>query len=164
MATTHTEADFKDLSWHDCHIWGLHFDVGDPAEDDWTSDLAVDLDFIIEWLPDEDRGAVFRVAPAKLVFHGVADPCVAINWGSSGFQNALHPASIDVIHRERIQDAKVYPDRPYFSWRIILNWPDGGEIAFGAVGFTQTLLAEPVLVAKQHLSPEVRSRLTRRST
>ena len=38
----------------------------------------------------------------------------------------------------------------------------GGEIAFGAVGFTQTLLAEPILTDKQHLSLRERSRLTRR--
>lgn len=163
MTATHTEADFEDLSWHDCHVWGVRFDAGDPDENDWTSELVVDLDFITEWLPGGIGGAVFRVAPAKLVFHGVTDPRIAINWGNSGFQTALHPASIEAIRRERVQDQKVYPDRPYFSWRILLNWPDGGEIAFGAVGFTQTLLAEPVLVAKQHLSRDVRSRLVRRS-
>lgn len=30
-------------------------------------------------------------------------------------------------------------DRDSFAWRISLNWPAGGEIAFGAAGFTQTL-------------------------
>jgi len=33
-----------------------------------------------------------------------------------------------------------------------LNWPEGGMIRFGAVGFTQQLLAEPVEMASQHLS------------
>jgi len=37
-------------------------------------------------------------------------------------------------------------------WSIELNWPAGGEIAFGARGFTQTLLAEPILTERQHLT------------
>ena len=50
-----------------------------------------------------------------------------------------------------MQNKKVYLDRPYYSWRIRLNWPDSSEIVFGAVGFTQTLRAEPVLTEKQCL-------------
>jgi hypothetical protein len=49
MKTVFTEADFDELSWHDCHIWAQRFDVGSPEEDDWTSDLVLDLDFIVEW-------------------------------------------------------------------------------------------------------------------
>ncbi|MGH2362971.1 MAG: hypothetical protein ACRDGM_20780, partial [bacterium] len=89
-------------------------------------------------------------------------PRIDIDWGRSGFQVALHGVSIDRIERERVHDQKVYLDRPYYSWRILLNWPRGGEIAFGAVGFTQTLLAEPALTNQQHLSRQERSRLTRR--
>ena len=55
-------------------------------------------------------------------------------------------------------DQKVYLDRPYYRWRIRLNWPDASEISFGAVGFTQTLRAEPVLTEKQCLSRKERSR------
>jgi hypothetical protein len=161
MVPTHTEADFDDLSWHDCHIWGLHFDVGDPDEDDWTSDLALDLDYIVEWLRPQPDKLAFRVAPATLVFHGVTDPRISVSWGNSGFQNALHGISIDAIYRERVQEQRVYLDRPYFSWRIAFNWPAGDEITFGAVGFTQSLLADPVVVNTQHLSRSTRSRLTR---
>jgi hypothetical protein len=160
MVTTYTEAEFDNLSWHDCHIWAVHFDVGDPDEGDWTNDLALDLDFILEWLRPEPTRFAFRVAPASLVFHGVTDPRINISWGSSGFQNALHPISIDRIYRDLVQDQKVHLDRPYFSWRIGLNWPEG-EIAFGAVGFTQSLLAEPVTVDSQHLPRSVRGRRTR---
>jgi hypothetical protein len=160
MATPHTEADFERLSWHDCHLWGVRFEVGDPDDGDWTSDLVLDLDFIVEWQSPGPGRFAFRVAPARLVFHGVTDPRIDIRWGTGAFRTALHPASIDRIHRDRIHDQKVYLDRPYFAWRIALNWPRGGEIAFGAVGFTQTLVAEPVTLDTQHLPRGVRRRLT----
>ncbi len=107
-----------------------------------------------------DGDTQFRVAPASLVFHGVTDPKIDIDWGQSALQVAVHPASIGNVEREQIRNQKVYLDRPYYRWRIRLNWPDGGEIAFGAVGFTQTLRAEPVLTKTQCLSLSERIRLT----
>lgn len=158
----YTEADFDRLSWHDCHMWGVELHAGEPAEGDWTSDLELDIDFIVEWICRAGGGGQFRVAPATLVFHGITDARIAIDWGRSGFQAALHPMSIGGVERERIQSQKVYLDRPYYSWKIHLNWPAGGEIAFGAVGFTQTLRAEPVLTETQCLSLRERIRLTSR--
>ena len=160
---SYTETDFERLSWHDCHIWAIELRAGDPDEKDWTSDLALDIDFITEWICGVGGGAQFRVAPATLVFHGVTDPKIAIDWGRSGFQAALHPASIATIERDLIREQKVYLDRAYYRWRIGLNWPDASEITFGAVGFTQTLRAEPVLTEKQCLSRAERNRLTNRS-
>jgi hypothetical protein len=157
---THTESDFDRLSWHDCHVWGFEFRAGDIDQGDWTSDLALDLDFIIEWMCGVSGGAQFRVAPAKLVFHGVTDPSIHIDWGDGGFQCALHEVSIDRIEREAIREQKVYLDRPYYKWTIHLNWPKGGAIFFGAVGFTQTLLGHGVLTGRQSLSIRERRRLT----
>ena len=159
---TYTEADFDRLSWHDCHIWAVELRAGDPDDGDWTSDLALDLDFIVEWICGAGGGGQFRVAPATLVFHGVTDPKIDIDWGRSGFQVAMHPVSIGTLEREPIENQKVHLGRPYYSWRIRLNWPDSSEIAFGAVGFTQTLRAEPVLSERQHLSLKERGRLTGR--
>lgn len=155
---TYTEIDFDRLSWHDCHIWGIELRAGNPDEGDWTSDLALDIDFIVEWVRATDGGMQFRVAPATLVFHGITDPKIAIDWGRSGHQTALHPVSIGAIERELVRDQKVYLDRPYHAWKIRLNWPDGDKIAFGAVGFTQTPRAEPVLTSKQCLSRSERNR------
>ena len=155
-----TERDFDRISWHDCHIWGVAFCPGNPKENDWTSDLVLDIDFIVEWVCAVDgRGGEFRVAPAAMVFHGVTDPRIAIDWDSGGAQVALHPVSIDRIDREPVREQKVFLDRPYYRWRILMNWPKGGEIAFGAVGFTQRLLAKPVLTKTQHLSLAGRRRL-----
>ena len=162
MPTTYTEHEFDRLSWHDCHIWGIELRLGEPDEDDWTSDLALDIDFIVEWLCGVDGGYQFRVAPAWLVFHGVTDLKININWGDSGFQVAPYAASIDRIEREPVRDQKVYLDQPYYGWRVKLNAPASGEVAFGAVGFTQTLHAEPVLTDNQRLSLRERTRLTMR--
>jgi hypothetical protein len=157
-----TDMDFDKLSWHDCHIWAIELHAGDSDAGDWTSDLALDIDFIVEWICGVGGGGQFRVAPASLVFHGVTDPKIQISWGDSGFQTALHPISIGSIEREPIQNQKVYLDRPYYRWRIRLNWPDGGDISFGAFGFTQTLKADPVLTKMQCLSRNERLRLTSR--
>lgn len=156
MGITYTEADFDQLSWHDCQIHALEFRVGDVDAGDWTSDLVLDIDFIVEWLCGVDAKAQFRVAPATLTFHGLTDLKIAIDWGSSGFQNALHEASISGIQRRVIQDQRVFLDRPYFEWRIQLNWP-AGEVTFGAVGFTQKLRAEAVRTQTQRLSLSQRS-------
>ena len=154
-----TEPEFDGWSWHDCHLWGLSFRVGDPDEDDWTADLVLDIDVIVEWICGVSGGHQFRVAPATLVFHGVTDPQIRIDAGDSGHRTAIHLASIDHIERAPVADQKVFLDRPYYRWRILLNWPQGSELAFGAAGFTQTLLADPVLKEVQHLSLTERSRL-----
>jgi hypothetical protein len=155
----YTDADFEALSWHDCHIWAVEFRVGNTDEDDWTSDLVLDIDFIVEWIRATNGGGRFRVAPATLVFRGVTDLKIDIDWGSSGFQTSLHPISIGSIERELVREQKVHLDRPYYRWRIRLNWPGSGEIAFGAVGFNQAFRAEPVLTENQSLSLSVRNRL-----
>jgi hypothetical protein len=158
----YTETDWPQLSWHDCHVWGMEFRVGDAVTNDWTSDLVVQLDFITEWLCGVDGGAQFRVAPAELVFHGTSDPRTDITWDGSGAQVAMHLLSIDHIDRQPIEQQRVFLDRPYYRWDIRLNWPAGGRISFGAAGFTQTLLAEPQLSEHQHFTRLEREALLRK--
>lgn len=161
LQMTLDESQFESMSWHDCHIWRIDFRSGDPSEDDWTSELVLGIDFIVEWLCRPGGGAEFRVAPARLVFHGVTDPRIAIDWGNSGLQVAIQEPAIDRVVREPVENQKVFLDRPYYRWRIVLNSPAGGEISFGAVGFTQTLLADPIPCDEQSLSPAHRRRLLR---
>jgi len=160
LKATYAEPDFDKLSWHDCRIWGLEFHSGDSDEDDWTSDLILDIDFITEWVCGIEPGSTkFRVAPATLAFHGVTDLKINIESDHIGYQVALSEVSIDRISREQIQNQKVFFDRPYYKWTVRLNSPKQGEIVFGAVGFTQTLRAEPLLTDKQCLSLQRRKRL-----
>jgi hypothetical protein len=152
-----TEADFERLSWHDDTLYALRIEVGDIARDDWRSELVLDIDHIVEWLCEAGRRVRFRVAPATLIFHDVTDLAIAVDWGDSGHQTALHEAAIDVLTRAPVADQKICLDRTYYRWRIALAWPRGGEIAFGASGFTQRLRAAPLLQDEQKLSPADRA-------
>jgi len=158
LKQTFTHADFDQISWHDNEINGFEFRVGDPDKDDWTSDLLLDIDHIVEWVRKEDKFQ-FLIAPATLVFHGVTDLRVDIDSGQVGYQVALPLPSIAEIEREPIADQKVYLDRPYYRWYIRLNGTPDGEITFGAYGFTQTLRREPVLCQQQRLDRSLRGSL-----
>ena len=150
MTTAWTDAEFEDLSWHDCTLWGLAFHPPDPETGDWTRDLVLDIDFIVEWLcaAGSEGRIQFRVAPAILRFHTVSDLRIAIEWGTTGV--LLHEVSIDRLEREPVSAAP--GQRPSHRWRIVLNWPRSGEIAFDAAGFTQTLRAEPIVTERQSLT------------
>lgn len=79
-ARVNTDAAFEELSWHDCHIWGIAVRVGEMSDGDFTSELVLDLDFIVEWLCSPGSLARFRVAPAELVFHDVSELYVSADW------------------------------------------------------------------------------------
>jgi len=146
------DVDFEDFSWHDCHLWGLALGVGDPDRGDWSSDLILDIDYILEWVCGVGSApARFRVAPADLAFHDVTDLTIDLAWPDAGGQVAVSLPSIDAIARERVADQRVHLDRPYYRWEIRFNWPAGGAIRFSATGFTQTLRAAPALLEQQHL-------------
>src|SRR2546421_8077167 len=95
-----TDKDFDQLSWHDCCLWGIGLHCGNPLSNDWTSDLALDIDYITQWNCGSDGRCTFEVAPAKLAFHNVTDLEIDIDFGPSGYQNALHELSIGCISRE----------------------------------------------------------------
>ena len=151
MPTQQTNDDFPNLSWHDNHIYGIHF-----AIQGWDAGLVFDIDYIVEWVCGVDGGAQFQVVPATLRFHNVTDLKLDIDWGDSGFQVALHEVSIDQIKRERITNQKICLDRPYYRWTIETNFPRPGSITFGADNFTQTLRADPVTQDEQKLARESR--------
>ena len=155
--TETTHSDFCSTSWHDNFIYGISISIGDIHAGDWRSDLVFDIDHIVEWVAGTGDRPRFRVAPATLLFHHVTDLKLAIDWGSSGYQTALHEASIDQVARVQIFDQKICLDRPYYHWQITMNFPAGGEISFGASGYTQTLRSGPVLQDEQKLSPRIRA-------
>ena len=152
-----TGADFERLSWHDCTLYSLRIDVGDYTRGDWRSELVLDIDFIAEWVK-EGEAIRFRIAPATLTFHDATDLKLDLDWGDSSCQNALSEASISEITRTRLDPSqqKICLDRPYYRWRIELNWPKGGIVTFGASSFTQKLRAEPLTNDEQKLSPSQR--------
>lgn len=146
-----TQENFDQMSWHDCHIWAMEFRVGEAGEGDWTSELGLDIDFIVEWICGTDGVTGFRIAPANLVFHGVTDLKISIDC-DRGLQAALHPLSINHIEREPVREQKIYLDRPYYKWKICLNWPEDSQLTFGSTGFSQVLRADPIFSTEQYLS------------
>jgi len=145
------EEDFAPHFWHDNQIHGLALRTADPDRDDWTSDLILDIDHIVEWVKTEDR-VQFRVAPATLTFHGVTDLKLAWDNLVPGYQVGISLPWIMRIDREAVEEQTVHLDRPYYAWRIVFASPPGGEISFGAWGYTQELRKEPVLQDEQGLT------------
>lgn len=144
-----TTADFKTLSWHDCHVYGFSLEEGEYG----TCELSFDLDFIVEWQCHVDRSAEFLVAPATLTFHAVFGLRVELDYAivSAG----MCPFGLDGIEREALTSPTGYSR---FRWRLPVNWPKG-LITFESPGFTQVLRQPPILVPRQALRPE--ERLTR---
>ncbi|MGH6946437.1 MAG: hypothetical protein ACREDZ_03840 [Kiloniellales bacterium] len=154
-----TELEFDCLSWHDNLIYGLRFEIGEPERQDWRSELVLDIDYVVEWPCGAGAAAQFRVAPATLTFRDVTNLSAAFDFGDGEWQVAPRPLSIDRIGRRLLDPArqKVCLDRPYWRWLIALNDPSGGEIAFGASGFSQALRAEPLLTGQPFLPRDARS-------
>ena len=159
MKTVYTEADFEQMCWHDCHIWGFEIHHGDTDDDDWTSELALDIDWIAEW-PDSSDAWDFLVGPALLVFKGVTDLSINIDYSRSECHRLLpNPASIRSIEREELPGHPDYPDSHHYSWRILIN-DQKGLIAFIADGFTQHMTGQPVKIGdRTELSWRERERL-----
>ncbi len=154
-----SQGEFDGQRWHDDEIHGFELRVGNPDRNDWTSDLALDIDHIVEWVPTGE-GMRFRVAPATLVFHGATDLRIDIDSATHGSFTSLVLPSIARIEREPLPDARVYLDRPYYRWRIVLHGTPDGEISFGAVGYEQTLRSEARLVEQPRLERPERAALS----
>lgn len=151
-----TDAEFTQLSWHDNAIYGIAFYAGEPDENDWASDLILDIDYIVEWLCPTEGAFQFKVAPAWLVFHDVFEHEIAMAQKPSF---AGVPV-IDRIEREFEGHLGISTDIANYRWTIHLNYPENGLIRFLAPGFTQTLRAEPILQdGLQSIAPSKRRAL-----
>ena len=144
--------DASDLpSWHDNLIYGLHLRSADPERGVWRSDLLLDIDHIVEWVCGADNRCQFRVAPATLAFHDVTNLKISIDSEDGRYRQNINELSIAHIQRMPTDAFAEGHPRPYFEWSIVLNLPQGGEITFGASGYSQILRAEPKLVSEQRL-------------
>jgi hypothetical protein len=147
-----TFAGYENISLHDCHLYGVFWSTGEPDEGDWTSEIAFDVDYITEWICGSDGRARFKIAPARVVFSGVSDIEVDIQWRPTGFQVIPVPVVISTLQRERIADQKLFLDQPYYSWSIEFQQPTGARVSFGALDVVVTLLSTPLESARQYLT------------
>ena len=118
------------------------------------------IDFITEWICGADRICSFKVAPARLVFHGVTALKIDLDWGGQ-YGVVSGPFDIDDITRELIEKEPGCRQPREYLWRIPATGLVAGEISFGALGFTQTLLAEPVESHRQDIPYHQRQALLR---
>jgi hypothetical protein len=143
-------------SWHDDLVYGLFLRCADPDRDVWRSELVLDIDHIVEWVRAADGTARFRVAAATLVFHDAGNLRIALDCARTGHGHTLNELSIAriVSHPAAPHPAAGGPPRRHY--RIDLNMPAGGEIAFDASGHTLTLRSSPRLRDDQRLPPDDR--------
>ena len=94
--------EYDPHKWHDNQIHGIALRTADPDEDDWTSDLALDIDHVVAWVKSED-GVRFRVAPATLTFHDVTDLKLRIDGRVEGHRVGIALPWILCIERETLE-------------------------------------------------------------
>jgi len=141
-----TNADFENLSWHDCSFHGFRLEEREHG----TAEVEFDIDFIVEWLCHDDKSFEFRVAPATLTFHDVFGLRMELDYAA--VTAGMTPFTIAAIEREKIE----YPNgHVSFRWRLPINWPSG-LITFEGSGFTQVLRRPPIVIASQGLQPHER--------
>lgn len=139
-----TEADFDQMSWHDCAVHAVAVEPAPPH----PGRLLVDLDYIVEWVrpsPPEDAFS-FWLCPATLVFDEAWD--LVGNVDLRGFSFEL---SLEALERSG-------PDEhDAFRWALV-----GHEftLALCATGFTQYLRRPPVRRPQQRLSVSERGGLS----
>jgi hypothetical protein len=139
--TTWTDADFEQMSWHDCHIHAFSF--SDNFE------LLLDIDYLFKWVQPKkgSRYYSFWIAPCTLIFENVYD---------ISFESDYKQPIIDYIERSnptRTKNAE-YIDREFeFDWNIVMV---NAEMSFKSVGFKQYVRQKPILIRKQSLEVEIR--------
>jgi len=143
--TSWTDRDFDRLSWHDNHVHGLSVSEGQYG----SGELALDLDFILEWKSGGPDGVQFSIAPATLTFHEVTHLELALDYLTDSA--SMGPFSIAGIER-RLEKRERYTAT---VWTIVINWPRG-KISFEATGFSQVLRAAPILKDQQSLTKSER--------
>lgn len=141
-----THRQFADMSWHDNYVHAIRIVEGEFG----SGELVLDLDYILEWLPDGD-GCRFRILPADLRFLEVTHLRIALDYATP--TAGLVPFSLDRIERLSEERERYVAQ----MWKLIVNWPEG-EISFEANGFEQLGVAAPVVSCEQYLSAKERRR------
>ena len=135
-----THEHFDEMSWHDNHVHALRIIEGEHG----AGTLEFDLDYIVEWLQDDNGRYQFKIVPSTLRFSEVTALRITLDYHRPSA--ALAPFSIHELKRTR-------EERDRYTatvWNMRFNWPDG-EITFESSGFSQIGRGEPVLSYEQRL-------------
>ncbi len=125
--------DFDNLAWHDSKVYSIVFPNIDNS-------LNIDIDFIIEWVENEDScGFNFLVAPAILRFENISNLSIRIDL------NDLAELFIDEVKKI---NCRLSPNGNVllYDFNIVLNV---GEISFTSTGFKQEYTNVPQIGKEQ---------------
>lgn len=105
-------------SFHDNLIHGVIF-YSDPGE--FSSDVALDIDYIQKWVQNENNEILFIISRTLLIFHDVTDFNMSINWGDTN--NSRFSGDASGLYINKITKKKTYSPvaEDYFLWQICTN-------------------------------------------
>jgi hypothetical protein len=137
------ESDFEQMGWHDSKIHAIAFR-------DETFELALDIDYIVEWVQPNDNKANFQfwITPSTLVFRNVCDLTVSVEANLS-----LQIQDIYKTNPRLPKNAKHIQESFEYDWTIETN---NGEITFKSVGYRQYFRKKPILSDSQKITLEQR--------
>ena len=133
-----TDADFANMSWHDCSIHA--FSLNDSYE------LLLDIDYIFKWVTAGKRFK-FWMSPCTLIFKNVYE---------LEFDSYWKLPIIDSIEWSNPQKPK---NAEYTGRDIEYDWNIGmvsGAMSFKSVGFDLHVRKQPILIREQKLTIEQR--------
>jgi hypothetical protein len=124
-----SEAELE--SFHDCYAHGLHW-----RRDQFT--FCIDLQYILEWIAPSDASSGYRfsICEAWLMFRGVSELKVSMDWSGSALDSEI--GAMRVLKSRTTPNGQL--DR-YFE--IEFADPDG-IISLWSTGYEVSLLQEPV--------------------
>ncbi len=139
-------------SFHDDCIYGFRLISPEPDRDDWRSELALDIDHILEWLKEDDGQFRFLLVQAYLCFENVSDLRVSFSFP----EFSLNPLPIDRIDCSK-EPIKVRGDNyQEFSWTIHLNDREGGSMTFRSTGYRLEQIGNPTEYGEQSIPKHCR--------
>lgn len=127
-----TDNDFDQLSWHDSTVYSINFP-------DLNDNMKFDLDYIIEWIKEENRSYKFILAPAILCFENVFNLSIKLT-----FEDYTE-LSINEIKRS---NKRLLPNGKVYVWDFFMLL-DRGNIEFSSSGFRQHFTDIPQLSSDQ---------------
>ena len=141
-----TDDDYASMGWHDCVIRAVAFmDDSDYSADQYDSELAFDVDYIFQWILNENQGYSFGISPCTLVFEGAYD--VSLNLTTVGY-TPVFSQIIDLT----IEPDKELLERNFRRYDVRIELERSAMITFQSTGFKQYVRKPPILSRRQWLT------------
>ena len=142
-----TQADYQQMDWHDCSIYGLTFM---PVCERGTTHLVFDIDYILKWVDPRKPGQPisFWVSPCTLVFKDAFALTINVD-RRGGTTNMLKIVDLYIV--EKIEQET---NKCIYEWTIDLQ---EGRINFKSSGFDQIVRQTPIFTGGQILTLDERN-------